>query len=86
MPTAQALYSNTTNKILFSFVLDSSINAPPSFKPNKKYSDLSGFVSPYTDPTSKLQYSTAEEFRIIQSFPSDIVSGYLALRRAQTLI
>ena len=28
----------------------SSIDAPPSFRPTKKYSDLSGLEAPYTDP------------------------------------
>ena len=28
----------------------SSIDAPPSFRPTKRYSDLSGLEAPYTDP------------------------------------
>ncbi|KAE8752735.1 hypothetical protein FOCC_FOCC000475 [Frankliniella occidentalis] len=69
-----------------SCVLYSSINAPPSFKPSKKYSDISGLPANYTDPQTKLFYATTEEFSTIRRLPSDIVAGYLALRRANNLI
>ena len=59
-----------------------SIDAPPSFKPSKKYSDLSGLVAYYTDPQTKLRYATAEEYSRIKLMPSDLVSGCLALRKA----
>ncbi|XP_037090435.1 INO80 complex subunit C-like [Pollicipes pollicipes] len=58
------------------------LEAPPSFVPAKKYSDISGLPAKYTDPHTKLRYATAEEFKVIQSLPSDIVAGYLALRKA----
>ena len=38
--------------------------------------------SVYTDPHTKLNYSSSQEFKIIRKLPSDIVSGYLTLRRA----
>uniref|UniRef100_A0A2K5RGW6 Vps72/YL1 C-terminal domain-containing protein n=1 Tax=Cebus imitator TaxID=2715852 RepID=A0A2K5RGW6_CEBIM len=57
-----------------------SIDAPPSFKPAKKYSDVSGLLANYTDPQSKLRFSTIKEL------PSDVVTGYLALRRATSII
>ena len=60
----------------------SSIDAPPSFLPAKKYSDISGLPALYTDPQTKLNYSTPEEFKLIRKLPSDIVAGYLTLRRA----
>lgn len=69
-----------------SSVLYSSINAPPSFVPCKKYSDISGLQAKYTDPQTKLFYATAEEFATIRRLPSDIVAGYLALRRANNPI
>ncbi|XP_063421430.1 INO80 complex subunit C-like [Mytilus trossulus] len=59
-----------------------SIDAPPSFKPAKKYSDLSGLAASYTDPQTKLRYATAEEYSRISMMPSDLVSGCLALRKA----
>jgi len=62
----------------------SSIDGPPSFKPAKKFSDLSGLEALYTDPQTKLNYAVAEEFAEIRKLPSDIVQGYLTLRRANT--
>ena len=62
----------------------SSIDGPPSFKPAKKYSDVSGLPAAYTDPQTKLHYAVSEEFQAIRKMPSDIVAGYLTLRRANT--
>ncbi|XP_068792288.1 INO80 complex subunit C [Struthio camelus] len=63
-----------------------SIDAPPSFKPAKKYSDISGLPANYTDPQSKLRFSTTEEFAYIRMLPSDVVTGYLALRKATSIV
>ncbi|XP_038078198.1 INO80 complex subunit C-like isoform X2 [Patiria miniata] len=60
----------------------SSIEAPPSIKPAKKYSDLSGFPAKYTDPQTKLRYADAEEFSRTRMLPADIVTGLLTLRKA----
>lgn len=65
---------------------DYSVNAPPSFKPNKKYSDISGLLAPYTDPYSKLLYANTEEYSTIQSLPMDISAGYLQLRGASSIV
>lgn len=67
-------------------ISDSSINAPPSFRPAKKYSDISGLPSRYTDPQTKLYYATAEEFATVRSLPMDITAGYLALRGASSIV
>ncbi|XP_055513789.1 INO80 complex subunit C isoform X1 [Leucoraja erinacea] len=63
-----------------------NIDAPPSFKPAKKYSDISGLPANYTDPQSKLRFSSTEEFSYIRMLPSDIVTGYLALRKATSIV
>ncbi|NWI75145.1 IN80C protein, partial [Dryoscopus gambensis] len=68
------------------FSLDFNIDAPPSFKPAKKYSDISGLPANYTDPQSKLRFSTIEEFAYIRMLPSDVVTGYLALRKATSIV
>ncbi|XP_043364538.1 INO80 complex subunit C isoform X3 [Dermochelys coriacea] len=52
-----------------------NIEAPPSFKPAKKYSDISGLPANYTDPQSKLRFSSIEEFAYIRMLPSDVVTG-----------
>eukprot|EP00112_Aurelia_sp_Birch-Aquarium-sp1_P019577 Seg4868.1 transcript_id=Seg4868.1/GoldUCD/mRNA.D3Y31 product="INO80 complex subunit C" protein_id=Seg4868.1/GoldUCD/D3Y31 len=59
-----------------------SIDAPISFKPGKKYSDISGFHAKYTDPQTKLRYSSSAEFRIVRQLPYDRMQGYLGLRNA----
>ncbi|XP_058058314.1 INO80 complex subunit C [Anopheles bellator] len=64
----------------------SSVNAPPSLKPAKKYSDISGLVAPYTDPHSKLRFHNAEEYQTIRTFPMDLTAGYLALRGATSIV
>uniref|UniRef100_A0A8D0H3J5 INO80 complex subunit C n=1 Tax=Sphenodon punctatus TaxID=8508 RepID=A0A8D0H3J5_SPHPU len=63
-----------------------SIDAPPSFKPARKYSDISGLPANYTDPQSKLRFSTIEEFAYIRMLPSDVVTGYLTLRKATSVV
>ncbi|XP_059619059.1 INO80 complex subunit C [Phlebotomus argentipes] len=64
----------------------SSINPPPSFRPVKKYSDVSGLIALYTDPQTKLNYHNAEEFTTVRSLPMDLTSGYLALRGATSIV
>ncbi|XP_069476650.1 INO80 complex subunit C [Ambystoma mexicanum] len=63
-----------------------SIDAPPSVKPAKKYSDISGLPANYTDPQSKLRYSTIEEFNYIRMLPTDVITGYLVLRKATSIV
>lgn len=65
---------------------DSSLNPPPSFKPPKKYSDISGLISYYTDPQTKLHYHNSEEYQTIKTLPSDLTAGYLALRGATSIV
>lgn len=63
----------------------SSIDAPPSFKPAKKYSDLVGLPAKYQDPQTGMRFSTSTEFSMIRTLPSDIVQNYLTIRRAATV-
>ncbi|XP_063698308.1 INO80 complex subunit C [Culicoides brevitarsis] len=64
----------------------SSLNPPPSFKPPKKYSDISGLIAYYTDPQTKLHYHNSEEYQTIKTLPSDLTAGYLALRGATSIV
>ncbi|KAM9310102.1 INO80 complex subunit C [Pholidichthys leucotaenia] len=63
-----------------------SIDAPPSLKPAKKYSDISGLPANYTDPQTKLRFTSSEEFSYIRHLPTDVVTGYLALRKATCIV
>ena len=40
------------------------------------------FQAKYTDPQTKLRYATTEEYARIRLMPSDLVTGCLALRKA----
>lgn len=63
-----------------------NIDAPPSLKPTKKYSDISGLPANYTDPQTKLRFTSCEEFSYIRLLPTDVVTGYLALRKATCIV
>ncbi|XP_073703748.1 INO80 complex subunit C [Garra rufa] len=63
-----------------------NIDAPPSMKPAKKYSDISGLPANYTDPQTKLRFASTEEFSYIRQLPTDAVTGYLALRKATCIV
>ncbi|XP_049902412.1 INO80 complex subunit C [Epinephelus moara] len=63
-----------------------NIEAPPSLKPTKKYSDISGLPANYTDPQTKLRFTSSEEFSYIRLLPTDVVTGYLALRKATCIV
>ncbi|XP_075965599.1 INO80 complex subunit C isoform X2 [Anarhichas minor] len=63
-----------------------SIDAPPSLKPAKKYSDISGLPANYTDPQTKLRFTSSEEFSYIRLLPTDVVTGYLALRKEMCVV
>ncbi|KAJ8935894.1 hypothetical protein NQ318_016227 [Aromia moschata] len=64
----------------------SAINAPPSFKPPEKFSDLSGLPAPYTDPQTRLRFANKDEYATIIDLPMDITAGYLALRGATSIV
>ena len=61
-----------------------SIDAPSPITPVKKYSDLSGLYSLYTDPCTKLRYSNSTEYQQIQHLSSETIMGLLILRKADT--
>lgn len=72
--------------VKMSILLDTSIAAPPSFLPAKKYSDISGLIAPYTDPQSKLHFHNSDEFATVRNLPSDLTAGYLQLRGASNIV
>lgn len=40
----------------------------------------------YTDPQTKLRFSSSEEFSYIRLLPTDVVTGYLTLRKATCIV
>ncbi|XP_062841530.1 INO80 complex subunit C [Trichomycterus rosablanca] len=63
-----------------------NIDTHPSLIPPKKYSDISGLPANYTDPQTKLRFTSSEEFSYIRLLPTDVVSGYLILRKATCVV
>ncbi|XP_037274604.1 INO80 complex subunit C [Rhipicephalus microplus] len=59
-----------------------ALEAAPSLRPWRKYSDLTGLVAPYTDPKTKLRYANKHEYARLRLLSADQVNGYLVLRRA----
>lgn len=59
-----------------------ALEAAPSLRPWRKYSDLSGLVAPYTDPKTKLRFANRHEYAMLRLLTADQVNGYLVLRRA----
>ncbi|WFD19257.1 chromatin-remodeling complex subunit ies6 [Malassezia caprae] len=45
-----------------------SVQAPPSLLPAKKYCDITGLVGNYTDPKTRLRYHSVEVYDIIKGF------------------
>jgi INO80 complex subunit C len=40
----------------------------------------------YTDPQTKLRFTSSEEFSFLRLLPTDAVTGYLALRKATCIV
>ncbi|QDS75578.1 hypothetical protein FKW77_006053 [Venturia effusa] len=63
-----------------------NIEAAPSMSPKKKYCDVTGIPTTYTDPKSGLNYYNAEVYKYIRALPQSTVEQYLALRGAHTVL
>ncbi|WFD49795.1 chromatin-remodeling complex subunit ies6 [Malassezia furfur] len=57
-----------------------SVEAPPSLLPAKRYCDITGLQAPYTDPKTRLRYHSAEIYDIVKGFAPGVDNAYLALR------
>ena len=51
-----------------SLLTDTTVEAPPSLMPRKKYCDVTGLKGLYTDPKSRLFYHSKEVYEIIKGF------------------
>lgn len=61
-----------------------NIDAPPSTLPPKKYCDITGLPSKYTDPVTKMRFESKDAFRVARRLHEHKVEEFLSLRRAQT--
>lgn len=63
-----------------------SIEAPPSVLPQKRYCDITGLEAPYTDPVSKLRYHDKSVYELIKTLSPDTQKSYLALRGVNPIV
>ncbi|KAK1286316.1 hypothetical protein QJS10_CPB20g00006 [Acorus calamus] len=63
-----------------------NIESPPSMYPPKKFCDITGFETPYTDPRTSIRYANTEVFRRVRSLPNEYVQRYLSLRNAAVVL
>mmetsp|Transcript_4142 Transcript_4142/g.7972 ORF Transcript_4142/g.7972 Transcript_4142/m.7972 type:complete len:153 (+) Transcript_4142:144-602(+) len=63
-----------------------SIEAPVSMYPPKKYCDITGLPAMYTEPNSKLRYASTHTYSLIRSLPAEQIQATLALRNAAVVL
>ncbi|KAK1312829.1 hypothetical protein QJS10_CPA07g01403 [Acorus calamus] len=63
-----------------------NIESPPSMYPPKKFCDITGFETPYTDPRTSIRYANTEVFKRVRSLPNEYVQRYLSLRNAAVVL
>ncbi|GAA6009008.1 hypothetical protein JCM11491_005710 [Sporobolomyces phaffii] len=58
----------------------SSVEAPPSLLPPKKYCDVTGLEAKYVDPKSTLRYHNPEMYELVKTFQPAVIQAYLGVR------
>ena len=83
-PTSPRLFSSSSllSSPFSSALLYSEMEAGPSFRPAKRYSDISGFESRYSDPSSGLRFDSPDEYARIRLLPANVIEGLLEWRNA----
>jgi len=68
------------------YVFYSTVEAPPSMIPQKKYCDITGLDGPYTHPTTGLRYHDKNIYEVVKSLNPAAQQAYLAARGLNTLV
>jgi len=63
-----------------------SIEAPPSLLPPKKYCDITGLEAPYTDPATGLRYHDKSVYELIRGLSMAAARDYLAARGVNPIV
>ncbi|KAF9268577.1 hypothetical protein L218DRAFT_917443 [Marasmius fiardii PR-910] len=63
-----------------------SIEAPPSFLPQKHWCDITGLEAPYTDPTTGLRYHDKNVYALIKGMSASIAKDYLSARGVHSVV
>ncbi|EMD36247.1 hypothetical protein CERSUDRAFT_137884 [Gelatoporia subvermispora B] len=64
----------------------SSIEAPPSLLPQKRYCDITGLEGPYTDPATGLRYHDKSIYELIKGLSATAAKDYLAARGVNPVV
>ncbi|KAJ3966682.1 hypothetical protein EV361DRAFT_934063 [Lentinula raphanica] len=63
-----------------------SIEAPPSFLPQKHYCDITGLKAPYTDPVTGLRYHDKDVYAVIKEMSASTAKEYLSARGVNSIV
>ncbi|GJE92336.1 hypothetical protein PsYK624_084900 [Phanerochaete sordida] len=64
----------------------SSIEAPPSVLPQRKYCDITGLEGPYTDPATGLRYHDKSIYEMIKGLNAGAAKDYLSARGVNPIV
>ncbi|KAF5346475.1 hypothetical protein D9756_010028 [Leucocoprinus leucothites] len=63
-----------------------SIEAPPSVLPQRRYCDITGLEAPYTDPTTGLRYHDKSVYEVIKALSTSTAKEYLSARGVNSIV
>lgn len=76
-----------TKNLKFDTPTMTSLTAPPTLKPLKKYCDITGLEGRYRSPSNNLRYHNMEIFQeVIKHMPPSFDQEYLSLRGANVIL
>ncbi|TFK32300.1 hypothetical protein BDQ12DRAFT_521389 [Crucibulum laeve] len=64
----------------------SSIEAPPSILPQRRYCDITGLEAPYTDPITGLRYHDKSVYELIKGLSVSAAKDYLSARGVNSIV
>ncbi|KAH9923855.1 uncharacterized protein B0H18DRAFT_1085611 [Fomitopsis serialis] len=64
----------------------SSIEAPPSVLPQRRYCDITGLEGPYTDPATGLRYHDKSVYDMLRGLSATAAKDYLAARGVNPIV
>ncbi|KYQ91074.1 hypothetical protein DLAC_07977 [Tieghemostelium lacteum] len=76
----QIIASENYSELPATFPTYENIEVSQTLVPTKKYCDITGLSSNYTDPKSSLRYYDSSVFKVIQKLTDDVKEAYLNLR------
>ncbi|EKM77540.1 hypothetical protein AGABI1DRAFT_115119 [Agaricus bisporus var. burnettii JB137-S8] len=63
-----------------------SIEAPPSIWPQKRYCDITGLEAPYTDPATGLRYHDKSVYEVVRNLSASTAKEYLSARGVNSIV